>query len=362
MKNINQIYFLFVLLLLTTAIQAQQFPLSSHYTVNPYAINPAFAGLNNRSEFYLNYRHDWGAIEGSPRTYRMNGNRKVYNNMYLGGELMGDMADVFYRLKAGLSYTYRIQLAYNQQLSFGIAAQLYQSLIRIDQVNADLNDPMLRNLDRILSTNYNASFGLVYNLNELVIGFGMPVMARTKEAYLQTGEGIFAFERAYNFYLGNRFSIDHQWDFKPVLLARKTINQPMTVDFSGMFVYNQQFWVGGMFRNTAVFGLSAGAKVLNGLLVHYSYEFGGGSIFPQSGGSHEITLGWSKPNDDTRNIKRNPRRIDYGSYRYANTKQNQKEMKAKERKAKRQKREKNSNQRLVSPPRTPLFAPYENFK
>lgn len=362
MKKSISIYVLFIFLFVLNQVQAQQFPLSSHYTVNPYAENPAFAGLNNRSEFYLNYRHDWGGIVGSPRTYRMNGNRQVYNNMFVGGELMGDLADVFYRVRAGLSYTYRVQLAENQMLSFGIAGQLYQSLIRIDQVNADLNDPMLRNLDRILSTDYNASFGLVYTVNDVVIGFGMPVMLRTKDAYLTTGQEIFAFERSYNFYFGNRFSIDQQWDFKPVLFARKTINQPMTVDFSGTFVFNQQFWLGAMFRNTAVFGINAGLKILNGMLVHYTYEFGGGNLLSQSGGSHEITLGWSKPIEDLRSSRRHPRRIDYGSYRYANSKVDKKELKAKERKVKKQKRDRTPNQRMISPPRTPLFAPYENFK
>lgn len=328
----------------------QQLPFTTHYTVNPYTLNPAFAGTENRSQLFLNYRHDWASIPGSPRTYRMNGYGQLANNLFIGGELMSDLADVFYRFKAGVSVSYRLQLASNQYLSFGLAGHLFQSVIRLDQsVIQDSDDPVLRDLDRMLRSNFNTSFGLVYQADEFTIGFGMPVMIRTKEAYWSENSHRFAYERAYNLYLSNRFEIDASWDFTPIILVQKTINQPTTVDLSAMFRYERQFWAGFHYRNSMVFGLNAGFKLINGILFHYSYEFGGGELLAQSGGTHEISIGWSRQLEKTNTRKRPSRRIDYGSYRYNDPNRNHNN------------RSESPIAPLAPPKRKPHFAPYEKF-
>lgn len=354
-------------MLWTLAAQGQQFPISSHYTVNPYSINPAFAGMTNKSEFFMNYRKDWSSIQGSPVTFRINGNRRVYKNMYIGGELLGDQADIFYRLKAGLSYTYRVQLASDQFLSFGLAGHLYQGLIRIDQTNADLDDPILRNLDRILNTSYNAGFGLVYNRDQLFMGFGMPIMMRTKEAYLSTNEGTFSFERAFDFYAGNKFDLDYRWEFQPSFMLRKTMNQPLTMDFSGLFIYEKQLWLGALYRSTVLFGLTAGGSLQNGMLINYTYEVGAGGIHSRSGGTHEITIGFRKPEDDTRKYRSRTKykgsstefRINTpGSSKQTVSRKESKENK----KAARQKMKKQKVDRSRRfPAKMPQYAPYEKF-
>jgi type IX secretion system PorP/SprF family membrane protein len=360
---------IFIVFLMSWAFDAigQQFPISSHYTVNPYSLNPAFAGASNRSEFFMNYRRDWSSIPGSPQTYRINGNRRVYKNMYLGGELLGDQADIFYRLKAGLSFTYRLQIAHEQYLSFGLAGHLYQSLIRIDQTNADLNDPILRNLDRLLNTSYNTAFGLVYNRNKLFLGFGMPIMMRTKEAYLSNYESVFTFERAFDFYAGNKFDIDNRWEFQPSFVLRKTLNQPLVADFSGLFIYEKQLWLGVLYRSTVLFGLTAGASLQNGMLINYTYEVGAGGIHSRSGGTHEITLGIRKPESDARyNKSRTKRKDSSPSYQSktqsagkSTVRQNETREKQRVSKTKTKKQKVDRNRR--SPSKMPKYAPYEKF-
>lgn len=299
-RRLARVGILFALLLSGVLMYGQQFPPTSHYIFNPYSINPAFAGALNRSEFNLNYRRDWVSIPGSPQTYRMNGNRHVFNNMYIGGEIMADFADIFYRLRLGLSYSYRLQVGYDQHLSFGLSGHLYQSLIRIDQANVDLNDPVLRDLDRIINTSYNAAFGLVYQKNDLIAGFGMPLMFRTKDAYTAGAYGNFAFERAYNFYISDLYDIDGLWEVRPGLMLSKTINNPAVIDVSGMFIYDQQVWLGALFRSTQMLGFSIGARVYDRMMLNYTYELGIGGIGLHSGGGHEITLGLSRKNDDVR--------------------------------------------------------------
>lgn len=349
---------LLLLVVTGTCVTGQQFPISSHYFVNPYSLNPAFAGAFNRSELFMNFRNDWSDIEGSPQTFRINGFVPVVKNMYLGGEVYADFADIFYRLKAGLSYTYRLEVGDEQNLSFGLAGQFYQGVIRLDQANVDLDDPVLRNLDRLFNSSFNSSFGLVYNHRNLHVAFGMPVMFRTKDAYSNSSIGKFAFERAYDFYVLNRFNIHQNWDFQPSILFRKTVNQPMIFDVSTMFIYDNQLWMGVLYRNTSLFGFSIGGRVLNGLLLHYTFEAGVGGIHRFAGNSHEISIAFTRLHDDNRTVKGRSGRGNRIDIREQPSKE---KLKEKKRKEKEKKRIQKARVKKTVPSRSLKYAPYEKY-
>lgn len=342
-----------------SGLNAQQFPLSSHYLANPSALNPAFAGTFSRSEFFMNYRRDWSAIEGSPRTVALNGDFRLTPTMHLGADIFADFADIFYRLRAGINYGIRLEVGMEQYLSFALSGHYYQSVIRLDQANVDTDDPLLKDLDRLFHANFNAGFGLVYSNRDLHLAFGMPVLFRTRDAYTSLGSGNFAFERAWNFYVTNCFNIHPHWDLRPALLLRKTINQPLIFDVSALFVYNKQLWLGALFRNTSLFGFTAGARVFDGMVLNYTFEAGFGGIQPYAGNTHEITLGFTRPLDDT-HYYRGKRS---GSRKTTDIREKTEQPKEKKHK---KSREKKSRTKTKKPERTqplqPLkYAPYEKF-
>lgn len=292
LKRIYKYLFLLFATGIAGMATAQQLPLTGQYLFNPYALSPAHAGTFGSSEVFMNYRKDWANFNGSPQTFHLNGNGRVYNNMWLGGEIMADQADIFYRFKAALSYTYRIQMANDQFLSFGLSGKLFQSLVRVDQVNADLTDPLLRDISRITGTTFNAGFGLVYSNNNLNIGFGMPILFRSKDAYLNQSEGRFAFERAFEFHVFDRYTLSNQLQVQPFFLWQKTNNQPAVFDASVMFIFLDRFWLSGLYRSSSLIALGIGGELYRGFIMNYSYEIGTGGINYRSGGSHEFTLGY----------------------------------------------------------------------
>ncbi len=271
---------------------AQQLPLTGQYLFNPYAISPSLAGTMGDSEVFFNYRKDWAGFYGSPQTFNMNGYGRIYENMWIGGEIMTDLADIFYRFKAALNYSYRVQMADDQFLTFGLSGMLFQSVVRFDQVNADLNDPLLRDINRITGTDFNAGFGLTYTYSTLNISFGMPILIRTKDAYLNQSQGRFAFERAFLFHISDRYQLDGNWQVQPAIAYRKTTNQPGSFDVSSMFIFMDRFWLSGMYRNSSMIALGVGGELARGFIMNYSYEIGMGGINYRSGGSHEITIGY----------------------------------------------------------------------
>ncbi|MDA3944068.1 MAG: PorP/SprF family type IX secretion system membrane protein [Bacteroidetes bacterium] len=282
-------------LLTVVAALSQQMPFSSHYIFNRYSLDPAFAGAYDHSAVYLNYRRDWGNIEGSPQTFRANGFSPVYKQMYLGGDIIADNTDIFNRIKASLNYSYRLLMANEQYLSFSLSGSLYQSVVRFDQVNADLDDPLLKDISRITGTDFNAAFGLIYNWRDLHLGIGMPVLFRSKDAYNLTSDGKFAFERAFLIHASNRFHLVDRWKLQVFGVYQKTDNQPSVVDISATVFYDEKYHFGLLYRSGNTLAMGLGGELINNFVLGYSYEFGLGGIYNGAGGAHEISVGYRIP-------------------------------------------------------------------
>ncbi len=273
-------------------INAQQFPLTSHYVFNGYSLDPGFAGIFTTGEATFTYRKDWTSINGSPTTIRANGFGKIHPNMYLGGELLNDKVDIFNRFKANLNYTYRLQLADIQYLNFSFWGSLYQSSINLNGVNADPNDPLIIDQTKLNGTDLNAGFSLVYNRNTFIIGFGMPTLFQTKDAYLNQASGKFAFDQEMLFHISNRFKLNPDWQLQPFLMWSRTNNSPSVIDISATLFYLEKYWCTMLYRNSKLLALGIGGELYRGLSMAYSYEIGMGGINSKSGGSHEVSIGF----------------------------------------------------------------------
>ncbi|HMM12118.1 MAG TPA: PorP/SprF family type IX secretion system membrane protein [Bacteroidales bacterium] len=283
-----------MLLLLPGAYAAfgQQFPLSNHYTINPYTLGPQYAGVRSSGEFFFNYRKDWVNINPSPETIRFNANFGVGGGIYLGAEAFLDRVDILERFKGSLSFTYKLQMADEQYLYFGMNGQMYQNSVDLGRLHGDLSDPLFQNLDKLTKLNFNAGWGILYTNPWLEAGLGMPVVLRTRNAYLLQSQGNFAFEREFLFHAAGKLPVADNTFLVPMILVRQTANQPTGIEAAMNVMFNDQFWLGGLYRNSQALAFLAGGKLLGAMQLTYSYETGLGGYHFRSGGTHEITLGF----------------------------------------------------------------------
>ena len=282
---------------------SQQFPLTDHYLMNPYSLSPASAGSKEKGVFFFNYRKDWLSFGQSPETIRFNTHFYIGNSMYLGAEAFMDEVDIFQRFKGSLSYTYRLQMADEQYLHFGLWGSVYQNTINVDEIYGNPDDPLIRNLDQLSKMTYNAGFGLIYYNRNFEVGLGMPTLLRTKDAYLEQSQGNFAFEQEFQFHIGNTFDLSSEVQLQPYVVIRRTSNQPTIVDVSASFIFGKRFWVSGMYRNSQVVALGIGGELFSTMNLHYTYELGLGGIHYDGGGTHEITLGFKFGKNDFDDVK-----------------------------------------------------------
>jgi len=292
--KLRRIYISFLILTLSLSAFAQQYPLTTQYLFNPYALTPQLAGATGYSELFMNYRADWTGIDGHPRTFRMNGfGNLAKHKWWLGGEMFFDKTDILSRFKMNLSLSYKLRVDNNQFLYFGIWGSFYQNVVNyLDAIGIDPNDPVLSDPTKITASKFNGGFGISYNWRDLYLGFSFPTLFQNRYE-VDNGNGIlFAFKREFLFHASYLFTLNKNWYLQAYSVFRKTVNDPLSFDISLMAIVAQRFWFGALFRKGGVLALNLGGNLVGGLVFNYSYEIGIGGINSGSAGSHEITLGW----------------------------------------------------------------------
>ncbi len=290
MKKLLLHIILFVTLVGGT-LHAQQFPLTTQYLFNPYALNPAMAGYFGYAEIHLNYRREWVNIPEGPKTFRINGFASIYQDkMWLGGEIYSDKTGAFSTFKASISYSYILQTGDNQQLFFGVWGNYFQNSFNVANATGfDPNDPLFQGRSTVNGSVFNAGFGIDYNWNDLNIGFAFP-NAFTDNKIPNTTTPDFNMQRELLFHVSNLFYLTDHWQILGSSVVRKTKNEPLLAEVSSMAIFNQQFWSGITYRNSGIVAINIGGYIAGGILFNYAYETGIAGASHISGGTHEITL------------------------------------------------------------------------
>lgn len=290
--SINIIFFL--LLFGVIKVNAQQLPYSDQYLLNKYSLSPTFAGYSGYSEVFLNYRNDLTKISGGPSTFNASGFGNVSKDKFwIGGDIMTDKAGIMSVFKASVSFTYKLQVDYDQHIFFGIWPIFYQASINTaNGIGIDPNDPVIQNAGKINSSAFNAGFGINYSWNDFNIGISMPTAFGSNDEYVSNSSFKYKVQRQFQVHSSYLFHLNNLWQLQAMGVYRKTSNQPATIELSLMSIYQGRFWGGLLYRNSGVLAVNLGGHIYNGFVLGYAYEIGLSNINNGSGGSHEITLGY----------------------------------------------------------------------
>jgi len=285
-------YIALLVLLFGGSVSAQQFPLTTQYLFNPYALNKAMAGYFDYSEIYLNYRREWSKIANGPKTVRLNGFGNIYKGkMWLGGEMYMDKTGVFSQFEASISYSYILQTGAGQRIFFGVWGNYFQNSISLfNMTGINPNDPLLTNSSALNGHTFNAGFGIDYNWLGLNVGFAMPNALANNNYYNNPKKPDFKMQREFVFHTSYLFSFANKWQLQSFAVYRKTKNMPGNFEFSALTIYRKQVWTGLLYRNTGAVAVNFGGYIGYGLMLNYSFEFGTGGINQGNGTTHEITL------------------------------------------------------------------------
>jgi type IX secretion system PorP/SprF family membrane protein len=271
---------------------AQQLPLSNQFTINKFSISPAYAGAGERFEIYGMYRNEWLNMPGTPETKTISANGLICKNMGLGGSISSQNAGIFENQSAMASYAYHAKFSGGHTLSFGVGIGLLESRVNIAGAAGQANDPVAANNADVTDMVFDAGFGILYRFKGLSVGIGAPRIL-TNKIKNENGNTVYMNNTQEVVNLGYKYSFNNDWAIDPVAkvdLVKQT-RFDTYYEVAVPVIYKNRFWVSPIYKKTCMaFGI--GGIPYNNFIFNYSYEFSSTGIMGESGGTHEITLGW----------------------------------------------------------------------
>jgi len=291
MKKLLHLFFSLPVVFLFQAefSQAQQIPLSNQYTLNRFALSPAYAGTSDGFEIFGSYRNEWMNIPGAPESKVISANGKIYKNMGLGGTLSSRQAGIFQDLSASVSYAYHLKFSGNHQLSFGLGLGLQDSRVNVEGGLAQA-DPVAANSADVNALVLDAGIGVLYRYKELHIAISIPrsIASKVKDV---NGNLIYTLAYQQGFNVGYKYAINTDWAIDPIVKINMINSKYMYYEATVPVIYKNKIWFAPFYKKSAI-AFAVGGSPYSNLLINYAFEFSTKGIMAESGGSHEITIGW----------------------------------------------------------------------
>ena len=296
-----------ILFIYTACLSAQQTPQYSMFVLNPYAVNPAYAGLENTLVATGVYRKQWSNLEGAPVTQHINAHMPLYMlSSGIGLKVENDAIGAHRTTQAALSYNYQLEWGHSTLLSAGASAGFMQySLdgaklrapdgIYTDQ-NFNHNDPFLPEGKVQAGTTF-FEVGIFLQMRKLQAGISMqPAFAPVLSI---SGTDALKIEpvQHYYFYSSYNFDVGRNLNLKPALLAKTDLTETQA-EISVVLQWNENIFAGASFRG---FGASArdaavvmaGFKLSEKTTLAYSFDISLSPLKSSNRGSHELLLRYS---------------------------------------------------------------------
>jgi type IX secretion system PorP/SprF family membrane protein len=292
---------------------AQQIPLYSNYFFTPFVYNPALSGSEGVTSLTLLHRRQWSDVQGAPETSALALNGSL-NEAKVGWSIYGftDVTDIVQRMGAYGNYAYRLRLADNATLSFGLGAGYLRNDIDVSSVRVqDGAEPIITITNDRRGT-FDLNTGVNLQIADFNIGFAVPQLIGGSIEYNTD------YRTPVNYSLIRHYLANARYDFKfdgdkmvlsPNVMVRVAENVPFQLDAGVLFSLKEYGYLGAMFRSDYAVTANVGLNLTEEITFGYAYDFSLNEFGPSLGTSHEFMLtyrfGSNKRNERLENeIKR----------------------------------------------------------
>lgn len=296
MKNLRNIISAIGLTLVVATVFGQQAPLVNHGYVNNYLINPASVGEKGNNIYLLN-RLQWADVDGAPETFVASMDGMVANSK-LGYGLMitNDVNNIVGKTGIFGTYSYKLPLSDNTNLSFGLSIGFVQHKLLFDRINAQNPSEitLIQNIEN--QSKMDANAGLALTHKNLSVGLSSYQLLGNKHTFRDENNDAsysYAFVQHYVANASYRVVVEEDKIFlDPMIVARFANAIKPQSDFNLMLNYANVAWLGGGYRTNYGANFMAGGILGQKLVASYSYGRSVGPIERLGANSHEVTLGY----------------------------------------------------------------------
>ncbi len=281
----NRLLFLSICLITTITASAQQDPTYTQYTFNPFAFNPAYAGIHDMTQVSSIVRRQNMGLAGAPMTMSFNGHTSLpFNNAGIGINLVHESQGIQDDFQANISLAYRIKsIGGDKALSFGIQGGIFNHRFDQSLLNpADQNDPNFQGVQGNI-TKPIIGAGLFYSTDKYYVGFSAPRLLSVDFDVLDLGTDTALVRYTSHYYLTGGVLLDPDWGesikLKPSFLLRFLDNAPSSLDLGASLLFNDMVWAGASFRASlsdivpSSFNIYGQLQITDALKAGIAYDF-----------------------------------------------------------------------------------------
>lgn len=270
----------------------QQPQVYNQFFMNPYIYNPAYAGVEGHTTFFVTYRDQWTNIETAPTLSDFSFHVPLKGGIALGAAAFNVTQGILSTSAGKITGSYLINIDRTHFLRFGMSFGGGVNSVNLDELADVAGDPAITGfLDQ--SSFFLGDFGVTYHFGHFNVGFALPNLFSYNpitQREISTPEfsptDNILFKMNYRGHVGDDFA------FEPHLIYRYSTVIPH--QYEAVFIAHLYHivWVGASYRQDSnIIGL-AGAKIKEKIGLGFSYELGNANIASQLGPTLEVTLGY----------------------------------------------------------------------
>jgi type IX secretion system PorP/SprF family membrane protein len=303
-------YIILLLLLSQIAFSQDGIPIySDYFSDNLYLLHPSMAGAASHNQGRFTARNQWFDQEDAPNLQTLNVNARVSDRSALGAIFFNDKNGYHSQTGGYITYAHHLRFSRSDadlnQLSFGLSLGLMQSRFDESQFDPEDFDPIIAGIIQN-SSYFNIDAGVSYNYLDFSGHFTVKnLLFQDRSIYSQDYEN----NNQRKFLISAAYAIGGigaLWTYEPsflLQLSESTGEQAIDINFKA---YRRmdfgRLWGGLSIRrgldssevngqNLQYFTPVVGVN-LNKLMFAYTYSAQSGDIQFQSGGFHQITIGY----------------------------------------------------------------------
>ena len=286
------LFLLVFLFLCSFSVCSQDISNFTQFFINPYTLNPSYAGVEGQTALFLGYRKQWASVNGGPTIANFSAHTPINTKLGLGFSASNDKRGIASQSSALLSISYTATIDNTTSLRFGLSAGYGFNSVDIGDIT-NLNDPAISSLLRNNSS-LVGNAGLSFHKKTFHIGASMPNIFEplylSKDAF-----SLAAIKPFQNIivHASNRFYFNRDKNvFEPYLIYRINGNLPAQFEFAAVVHLQHTVWIGASYKQQ--FGISGllGFKIKNQLAVGFSYSLQNSGQNQIPSPSYEIQLGY----------------------------------------------------------------------
>lgn len=305
MKN----YYLFFLLLCCLPGRgfSQQVPQYSMYVLNPYAHNPAYAGLENTLVATGVYRQQWSGLLGAPATQHINAHLPIYAiSSGVGLRVENDVIGAHTSTQAVLSYAYQMEFGQRALLSLGLSAGWQQYALDGTKLRAPEGtyaEPDFSHNETVLPIGKVRAGAPIFEAGAFLqskkweLGVSLQPVYATK--LKESSSGAFRLQPVQHYFLYSAYqvSLGENLVLKPSLLVKSDLAETQ-FEVSAMARWRENTFAGAALRGFGATSRDAailflGFKINEKTTLAYAFDIPLSALNAAQRGSHELLIRYS---------------------------------------------------------------------